>query len=100
MFLNRLSSSGVVIAFVQAQMLGLFLARLRSLDHDCFDGSLQQFRIVDVGSGNGHAQRSALLIDEQAAFGAVFSAIRGVRTDTIPPKRAFAMAPSALCQSQ
>src|SRR5207245_1115559 len=48
MLLNRLSTCGVVIALVQTQVLGLFLARLRSPHDDCLDGSLQQFRIVDV----------------------------------------------------
>src|SRR5206468_7805716 len=55
---------------------------------------------MHVRAVDGDAQRTTLFVDDQAAFGAVFSTVGGVSPNFVPPKRALAMAPSALCQSQ
>lgn len=93
-------SGGVVVRFVQAQMLGVTPGRLGSLDNDRIDRPLQQFGVVDICACQSDAQRAAVCIDDYAAFRAGFAAIRGIRADKIPPKRALPMAPSALCHSQ
>jgi len=94
------STGGIVVAGVKAQVLRLLLGGLWTLDYDRLDGRRQQFRIMHVRTVDRHAQRAAVFVADQAAFGTIFRSIRGVRADFIPPKRALAMAPSALCHSQ
>jgi hypothetical protein len=50
--------AGIVIAFVQRQVLWLLLAGLRALDDDGIQRSLQQLAVVAVGSGDDDAQRA------------------------------------------
>jgi len=99
-FRRRHTSRGIVIAFIQAQVLRRIVRRLRPIHHDRLDGLLQQLGVVDVGARHDHAQGAAVRLDDHTAFGAVFPAIRGVGTNLVPPKRALPIAPSALCQRQ
>ncbi len=66
-------------------------AALRAFDW--FDGIHQRsghFRVVDVGPALFDDQRSAIAIDDQMAFRAVFVAIRGIGPRLGPPKMARA----------
>src|SRR6266487_6021364 len=75
---NHFLALGVVVAFVQAKMLRIFSRRLRPIHDDGLDGILQELVIVDIGTVNRDAERTALLVDDQTAFDTVFPAIRGV----------------------
>lgn len=99
-FHRRGVSRGIVIAFVQTQMLRRVVRWLRPIHNNRLNGLSQQFAVVDVGARHDHAQRSATGLDDHTAFGAVFRTIRGVGTDMVPPKRALPIAPSALCHRQ
>ena len=55
---------------------------------------------MHVGPSQCHPQWTSISLNDQAAFGAVLPAIRRVRSDKVPPKRALPIAPSALCQAQ
>jgi hypothetical protein len=62
---------GVVIAFVQAQVLRILGLGLRTFDHDGIYGGGQELRIGDVRPGDDHGQRAAVLLDQQAPLHAV-----------------------------
>jgi len=96
---GRLTTPWIVITLVQAQMLRRLL-RIGSTYDYRVDGLGEQLRIRHVGAAQSHAKYSALAVDDQAAFRAVFPAIRGVRSGLPPPKRALPMKPSADCQVQ
>src|SRR6267142_677261 len=97
---NHFFAVRVVVCFVQAKMLRVLLGRLRPIHYDGLDGFLQQLVVVDIRTVNDDAERTTLLVDDQATFDTVFPAIRGVAADCAPPKRALPIEPSALCHSQ
>ena len=61
MFLHRGFSDGIVIAFIQAQMLWFLFRRLRSLHHNGFNRLIQQFRIDDIGARDHNRKRSTVV---------------------------------------
>jgi hypothetical protein len=79
-----------VIRTICVHRFGTFArAALRAFNR--FDGIDQRhghFRVVDVGPGLFDDQRSAIAIDDQMAFRAVFAAIRGIGARLGPPKMA------------
>ncbi len=86
--LGRGLPGGIAVAFIQTQVLRTVL-RLGPADDHGGDGLGEHLGVVHVGPGHRHAQDPALAVDQQAAFAAVFPAIRGVGPDLIPPKRAL-----------
>ena len=94
---SRGTSSLGVIRLVQTQIL-LDLIRIRALCDDGVDGRLEQLRVVDIRACDDYAEWAAVTFDDDAALGTGLRPIRRVRTDMIPGKRAFDIAPSALCQ--
>ena len=81
---NGAVACGIVIPFVQAQVLGCFLSKRRTFrrgfgaGHDyTLQSPLQQLRVVDVGSSHHHAQGSAFRVDQDALLAPRFT----------PPKR-------------
>lgn len=97
--LRHLPSGGIVVAFVQTEMLGLFRRWGWPVDHDGIEGRFEQQMIVPIGSGNTDRQGTTGRIDEHAVFHAILATVRGVGSDMIPPKRAFRIAASTDCQS-
>lgn len=100
MFGRRAPSGGIVVARIEAEVLRLILRRFRTFHDDRFDGFFQQLRVMNIRTFDRDPQCSTFLIANYAAFGTVFRPIGGIWADFIPPKRALAMAPSALCHSQ
>ena len=90
----------IVISFIQAQLLGVLLARLWSFDHNRRQGRCQQLGIVDVGSGNHDTQGAARASHKQTPLDASLAPIRRVGPDQVPPKRALPVVPSTACQCQ
>lgn len=90
----------IVVAAIETQALWTTQRGLRTLHHDGVNCGRQELGIVHVGRGDDHAERSPVAIDDHAAFGAVFPAIRGIGADSVPPCRALPIAASAACQFQ
>ena len=89
-------TGGIVIPFVQAQVLHAFRAR----DYNVLQGRSQEFRIMDVGSSHRHAQGPACCVDQDALLAPSFAPVGGVGSNRAPPKRALPMEQSADCHSQ
>lgn len=97
---NRRMAGRIVITFVQTEMLRILVGGFGPIGHDRFDGRPKQFGVMHVRSGYHHAQRAAVSFDNQATLGSILAPIGGVPPDVAPPKRAFPIAPSALCHCQ
>ena len=93
---NGPMTGGIVIPFVQAQVLHAFRAR----DYNVLQGRSQEFRIMDVGSSHRHAQGPACCVDQDALLAPSFAPVGGVGSNRTPPKRALPMEQSADCHSQ
>ena len=93
---NGPMTGGIVIPFVQAQVLHAFRAR----DYNVLQGRSQEFRIMDVGSSHRHAQGPACCVDQDALLAPSFAPVGGVGSNRAPPKRALPMEQSADCHSQ
>lgn len=94
---NGVMACGIIIAFVQAEMLRPLLRRLEALHHDALQRGGQERGIVDVGPSPGRAPRSTLGVPPQAAFHPFCPRSVGVRPPRSPPMRAVPMAASAAC---
>ena len=93
---NGPMTGGIVIPFLQAQVLHAFRAR----DYNVLQGRSQEFRIMDVGSSHRHAQGPACCVDQDALLAPSFAPVGGVGSNRAPPKRALPMEQSADCHSQ
>lgn len=99
--LDQCSNLVVVIAFVQAHSLRGALCRRRSSGRKGFERRTHQLHVMTVGSVDGHSQRNALGIGQQAALDALLAAIRRVGTRFFEPARgALVMAPSIASHDQ
>ena len=87
---------GIVIRFVQAQVLSAWRAR----HYYALQGRSQEFRIMDVGSSHRYAQGSAYCVDQDALLAPGFAPVGGVASNGAPPKRALPIEQSADCHSQ
>ena len=87
---------GVVIPLVQAQVLDAF----RTVHHYALQRRLEEFRVVDISSGHHHAQWPAGPVDQDAFLAPSLPAVRGIASDSAPPKCAFPIEQSADCHSQ
>ena len=87
---------GVVIPLVQAQVLDAF----RPVHPYALQRRLKEFRVVDISSGHHHAQWSADPVDQDAFLASCLPTVRGIASNSAPPKRAFPMEQSADCHSQ
>ena len=87
---------GIVIAFVQAQVL----SPLGTRDCYAFQGRSQEFRVMHVGSSHRYAEGSACCVDQEALLAAGFAPVGGVASNSAPPKRALPIEQSADCHSQ
>lgn len=97
---NRFTARGIVVAFVQAEMLRRFRSGLGALHHDGLQGGGQELGIVDVRPSQGRAQRAAIRVDDQAPLYPFFPRAVGLRPTKSPPVRALPMAVSAACHCQ
>ena len=66
-----------IIAFIQAQMLGLILSDWWPGYYNALVSPFKQFTVVAIDSGH-HSQRRTTPVYPQAAFGADFSSVSGV----------------------
>ena len=89
-------AGGIVIPFVQAQVLGAF----RACHYDALQGRPQEFRVMDVGSSHHHAQGAASCVHQDALLAPSFAPVGGVASNSAPPNRALPMEQSADCHSQ
>ena len=89
-------AGGIVIPFVQAQVLGAF----RACHYDALQGRPQEFRVMDVGSSHHHAQGAASCVHQDALLAPSFAPVGGVASNGAPPNRALPMEQSADCHSQ
>ena len=55
---------------------------------------------MDISSGHHHAQWSAGPVDQDAFLASCLTTVRGIASNSAPPKRAFTMEQSADCHSQ
>ena len=55
---------------------------------------------MDIGSGHHHAQWSAVPVDQDAFLAPSLAPVRGIASNSAPPKRAFPIEQSADCHSQ
>ena len=74
-FLSQFSNLGIVIALIQTQALRVLGRRAGPVHVNILQGLACQLAVVTVGFGDGHGQRDALRIGEQAALGAAFGPI-------------------------
>ena len=74
---------GVVIAFVQAQMLRRGPGRGGPLDDDGIQRRLQQLRVGHVGPGDHEAKRAAAALDKQAPLDPLLGAVGRVLADAL-----------------
>lgn len=88
------------VALVHAQVLLEFADRIGRLNNNGLKRVLQDDRIVSVGAGDEHRDRTTVGFGQNTAFCSVFRTIGGIRPDIVPPKRALPIAPSMLCQDQ
>jgi hypothetical protein len=84
----------VVVALVEAEVLGAARAARRTSDHRV-ERLADEPLVVDVGAGDLGGQRDTPTIGQDVAFDAAFRAIRGVRASEVPPFGAFTMALSS-----
>src|SRR5512133_12877 len=98
--LHEVPGRAVVVALVQAKVLGRLLRGLGTLGHHGVERGLQELVVAHVRRGDHHRKRPAVGLDQEGTLHPVFPAVGGVGTDEIPPKRALPIAPSAACHSQ
>ena len=84
----------VVVALVQAEVLGAAWAARRASDHRV-EGLADEPLVVDVGAGDLGGQRDTPTVGQNVAFDAAFRPIRGVGASEVPPFGAFTMALSS-----
>ena len=89
-------AGGIVIPLVQAQVLDAF----RPLHHYALQRRPEEFRVVDISSGHHHAQWPAGPVDQDAFLASCLAPVRGIASNSAPPKRAFPIEQSADCHSQ
>ena len=87
---------GVVIPLVQAQVLDTFWP----VHHYALQRRPEEFRVVDISSGHHHAQWPAGPVDQDAFLASCLPTVRGIASNSAPPKRAFPIERSADCHSQ
>ena len=89
-------AGGIVIPLVQAQVLDAF----RSVHHYALQRRPEEFRVVDISSGHHHTQWPAGPVDQDAFLASCLPTVRGISSNSAPPKRAFPIEQSADCHSQ
>ena len=77
----------VIIARIQAQVLRLLHARLRSLIPLGLQGGSKHLPIMTISALNDQRQRDASTIPQEAPFGSLFAAISGSGTDGGVPRK-------------
>ena len=61
--LGGVFTTGIVVGFVQTQMLRLFFARLPTINHDCIERGGEQMRVIGVGAAEANTGRPPLAFD-------------------------------------
>src|SRR5215216_912803 len=90
----------LVVALVQAQMLGRPLRGLGALDHHGVERGFEQLEVRYVRPGHYDSQRPSPGLHEQGALHPVFASIGGIGAYEVPPKRTLPIAPSDACHSR
>lgn len=88
---------GVVISFVQTQMLGCGRTGTRPLHDYRIQRLAGRPHVVAVGRSNDYRQRGTALVGQRVALGTEFAAIRGIGAGLRPPKGALTMTLSSAC---
>jgi hypothetical protein len=83
---DQLADVNIVVPFVQTHMLWLAGGRLWPLNRYALQGFFHQSLVMRVGSTRRDAQGNAVTVRQQAALGAAFGAIGGVRACIFPPR--------------
>ena len=89
-----------VVAFIQAQTLGMIWAGCRSGYRQAVQRRPYQLHVVAVGAIHCQPHWNTLGFGQQAAFDALLTPIRGVGTGFPPAQGGLGMAPSRLSQLQ
>src|SRR5258708_34812350 len=76
----------VGISFIETQVLLFVHAGRGSFDRNALQGFFDHFHVGTVGPIHGHTHRNAVALDQQAAFGALLGAIRGVFACLFSPR--------------
>src|SRR5215208_226233 len=90
----------LVVALVQAQMLGRPLRGLGALDHHGVERGFEQLEVRYVRPSHYDSQRPSPGLHQQGALHPVFASIGGIGAYEVPPKRALPLDPSAACHSK
>lgn len=69
-FLGQIAHLGIVIPFVQAQVLRFAQRGSRPFDGNAGDRRPRQLEIVDVGSAHGQSDRDPVALDQKTSLGA------------------------------
>ena len=91
-----------VISPVGNQDIGLLprAARLSAHRRDRFDQRYKLGDIMGIGAGQYHGEWNAVSVRDDVVFASRFPAVRGIRTDLRPPKRALTEPESATALDQ
>jgi hypothetical protein len=96
--LGLLATRVVIIALVQAQMLGRFRRGLRPRSYDSVERVSQQLHIVPIGARHDHRHGNPLPLSQHTTLRALLATVRGVGARGLPSNGALVIAPSTLCQ--
>jgi len=77
----------IVISFVQAHVLRMFLSRFRTVYPDVFDRFAHQFHIVTIGPFYCQTHRHSVALGQKATFGALLAPVGGVSARIFPSQR-------------
>src|SRR5262245_20396016 len=80
---------GVVVALVQAEMLGALACRLLPFDRYAFDRLTRELEVRHVRAGDGEANRNASSIRQHAALGSPLGAVRWMWSGFFPLQAAL-----------
>ena len=72
---HRLMARWIVVSFVQAQMLN---PGSRTFHHYASQGHVQQFGVVNVGSGHHQAQWPSTSVNQDTPLAARLAPVRGI----------------------
>ena len=98
--LEQVADNREVVGLVQAEALGIVLARVGALDRDRVERPLQQEVVVAVGAVVVDPDRDSRSLDEERALRPPLALSVGLGPVFDPPSGAFVIAPSAASQVQ
>ena len=83
---GEVTDLAVVVALVEAEVLGRVARRLGTRDDDALEGLTRQLEVVAVRPGDDDGEGDAVGLGQQASLGAALRPIGGVGTCFFPPR--------------